>query len=950
MALRDLESLLADFASAFRQHSRLLTLHFGGAGPEADRLLPLTLSGSEQLSQCFRYQLDCLSGDVGIELKTLLGLPVEVGVLTADGSRKPVSGVVTSARTVGSDGGFVKLALTIEPGLALFGLRRTSRVFQDLSVPEIVQQVVAEHNKANPVLAQCFRLQLKLEQPHPARSYTVQHNETDLAFIERLLAEEGIFYRFAFDVSADIPPHTLELVDEVYALDPAPQRVVRFHRADGTEADDTLTDWQSHRVVAPQAVSLSSYDYKQASGLGANETTWHDAGQGGNQAAVTLEDHRAETLYYAADQDGLSRYGKLRQQAYDLQAKSYVGEGNVRALNAGQWFELSGHPAHADDLPEQSQFVVLGLEQTAHNNLPDGLQRQLPSSLLNPAPEQPYRNRISAVRRGIPVIPGYDALSVQAPDELLSGLAQRHARPTAPGPQSATVVGPAGEVVYTDSLGRIKVQFHWQRLNEHPDFGAAFDERSSCWVRVAYPSAGAGFGHQFIPRIGEEVLISFLNGDIDRPICVGVIHNGRHAPPTFGGAGSLPGNKTLSGIKSEEHGGGQYNQLLFDDTPGQVRAQLSSEHGKSQLNLGFLTHPRTSGQAEPRGDGFELRTDRHGAIRAGHGLLLSAEAKQGAGGKQLDREQALSQLTAAQALAQSLGETASHQLADTLETGPATVNEDNAEQSKAKQGHHDHLTQAVKSWANGSNIKDPHGDAAGQQPILLATAPAGIALTTPDALLLASGANLDTVSQRDTQQTTARRWIHNAGKKISLFVQGVADKVNLKLITAKGHAQLHAQSGDVEIAGDKNLRIYACKGKLTAVAKEELLLTCGGAYIRLAGGNIEIHGPGSVSYKGAGHDFSGPASKNIPSPHLPKDTGQHSQKLDFSHLYEGEELSKISYKLKTSEGHIYLGVLDQWGRTQRIYSDKPDNVQVLVGDGDWQAHVDTENPDEFGDL
>jgi type VI secretion system secreted protein VgrG len=493
--------------------------------------------------------------------------------------------------------------------------------------------------------------------------------------------------------------------------------------------------------------------------------------------------------------------------------------------------------------------------------------------------------------------------------------------------------------VYTDSLGRIKVQFHWQRLNEHPDFGAAFDERSSCWVRVAYPSAGAGFGHQFIPRIGEEVLIEFLNGDIDRPICVGVIHNGRHAPPTFGGTGSLPGNKTLSGIKSEEHGGGQYNQLLFDDSPGQVRAQLSSEHGKSQLNLGFLTHPRSSGQAEPRGDGFELRTDRHGAIRAGHGLLLSAEAKQGAGGKQLDREQALSQLTTAQALAQSLGETATHQLADTLETGPTTVDVDNAEQAKTKQGHHDHLTQAVKSWADGTNTKDQHGDAAGQQPILLATAPAGITLTTPDALLLTSGANLDTVSQRDTQQTTARRWIHNAGKKISLFVQGVADKVNLKLITAKGHAQLHAQSGDVEIAGDKDLRIYACKGKLTAVAKEELLLTCGGAYIRLAGGNIEIHGPGSVSYKGATHDMSGPDSMKAPIPVLPSAevVGKHSLRFatEYSdHFFHEMGLSGQPYKIVDEEGKtVNSGTIPKNGKLPRLMFDEKKRLQLIIGDG-----------------
>ncbi|MCQ4146116.1 type VI secretion system Vgr family protein, partial [Vogesella sp. AC12] len=179
---------------------------------------------------------------------------------------------------------------------------------------------------------------------------------------------------------------------------------------------------------------------------------------------------------------------------------------------------------------------------------------------------------------------------------------------------------------------------------------------------------GAGWGHQFIPRLGQEVLVDFIEGDIDRPVITGVLYNGSHPPPAFSGAGSLPGNQTLSGIKSKEHHGGQYNELLFDDSPGEVRAKLSSEHGKTQLNQGYLTHPRADGKAQPRGEGFELRSDRHGAIRAGHGLLLSTEAQAGAGGKQLARDGAQSQLDAALSLAQSLADTASAQLADTLET------------------------------------------------------------------------------------------------------------------------------------------------------------------------------------------------------------------------------------------------------------------------------------------
>ncbi|WP_353326452.1 DUF2345 domain-containing protein, partial [Chitiniphilus shinanonensis] len=193
--------------------------------------------------------------------------------------------------------------------------------------------------------------------------------------------------------------------------------------------------------------------------------------------------------------------------------------------------------------------------------------------------------------------------------------------------------------------------------------------------------------------------------------------------------------------------------------------------------------------------------------------------------------------------------------------------------AKSQQGHLDHLNEALKAWEAGSNT-DPDGKTAqgqaGQQAILLATAPAGIGLTTPSELILHAGHNLDSVSQRDTQQTTARRWLHNVGSKISLFVQGVAEQINLKLIVAKGHANLHAQAGDVEIVGDKNVRLYANKQKFTLAAGQELLATCGGAYIRLKGGDIEIHAPGSVTFKGTGFDFSGPTSMKLSPVNFPR--------------------------------------------------------------------------------
>jgi type VI secretion system secreted protein VgrG len=436
------------------------------------------------------------------------------------------------------------------------------------------------------------------------------------------------------------------------------------------------------------------------------------------------------------------------------------------------------------------------------------------------------------------------------------------------------VVGPEGEEVHTDELGRIKVQFHWQRADEHPGSGANLDDKSSCWLRVAMPSAGAGWGHQFIPRIGQEVLVDFIEGDIDRPVIVGVLYNGSHATPAFSGAGALPANKTLSGIKSKEHQGGQYNELLFDDTPGEVRAKLSSEPGKTQLNQGFLTHPRSNGKAQPRGEGFELRTDQHGAIRAATACCSAPKRKAalGANNWRANTRKASSTPRSASAKAWATpplrnwptawkpGRTPS--TPTTAKTATKTAATCNTTPPHSKPGKPAAIpTKTAKPPATSTQ--------AGQQPLLILSAPAGIASLTEQSQTLSAGTNLNLIAQRDANHTTGRRWLHNVGQHISLFVAGVKDKVALKLIAAKGKVQVQAQSDAMELTADKDVTITSSKERIVVNAKQEILLTSGGGYIRLKGGNIEIHCPGTVSVKGASHNLSGPDQMNPPLPSFP---------------------------------------------------------------------------------
>ena len=901
---------LSDFASPFGQSDRLLTLRFGaGSGVSGDILLPHKIRGREALSECYRHDLQCLSSDAHLELKDLLGLPVEIGVLLADGGRRVLTGLVTEARQLGSDGGFARYGLAVEPALATLRLRHNSRVFQDKSVPEIVRQILDEHIGANPAFTQSFQHRAELARDYPARSCCLQYRESDFAFISRLLREEGISYRFAFEASEVAPVHTLVLFDDAFNPDAAAQPRVRFHRADGTEAEDSITGWQAARKIQSGASRLASFDYKSVSLFSGGEPSRAAQGESGDALASTLEHYDPQTAYYGADTDEIGRYAALRQQARDLATKHFSGESSARALGAGQWFELADHPVHDQDGVEERQFLVTELSFEAENNLPQEI-----STAVTPSPlagegrgeekQSVYHNTFQAVRRGIPVVPEYT---------------QDHAKPKSYGPQTATVVGPADEEIYTDELGRIKIQFHWQRQQ---DGHASLNETSSTWVRVGYPGAGSHWGHQHIPRIGQEVLVNFIENDIDRPVVAGVIHNGTHNPPTFSGAGSLPANKTLSGIKTKEHKGSKYNELLFDDSTGETRAKLSTEHGKTQLNQGYLIHPRTEGKGEPRGEGYELRTDHAGAIRAAKGLIISADARTNAAGRQLDRQEALNQLDAALNLANALSDTAERQLANKTETGKQNqlIEGDKKAGKTARSGHQQHLRDAVESQEKGGNTdkeaKGGNKDQTGGQPLILMTAPAGIALTTPNSMTLSTGTNFDQISQRDTDQTTGRRWVHNVGESISLFVAGASGKVkeSIKLIAAKGKIMIQAQSDEMELTADKNLKLASVTKDITAAAKDGIIATSGGGYARIKGGNIDIHCPGTLEIKAARIALSGPTSLSVAAQQFPTSEMLFDQELVLF-LDNGEPVASRKFALLFEDGASLRGVTDTQGKT-----------------------------------
>jgi type VI secretion system secreted protein VgrG len=896
-----LRNLAASGAALFGQNARLLTLRFSeDSRIREESLLPHRLQGKEGLSQNFRYMLDCLSPDGHIELKTLIGLPIEIGLLLPDGGERLFTGIVTAARRGASDGGFCAYTLTIESALAVLAHRRNSRVFQDKSVPEIVHALLDEHLSGNPVFVASFQVRDKLARTYPPRSYCNQYRETDLAFIERLLAEEGITYRFSQGADQDTPiragslrpgeargtpiVHTLILQDADTLPTDIGDAPIRFHRTDGVETADAIDLWEGERSLQSGAVALESWDYKRAVQLPAADPTAHPGGKAQQDLAATLEDYDAQTAYYGSDPEEMERYARLRQTAKDLAGKRYEGEGTPRHLFPGGRFELADHPVHDQSHPEDRQFIVTGLEFDAQNNLTQDARPRLAGLLGDAAQNRPpYRNRFTALRQDVPIVPDYQST--------------RHSKPTAIGMTTATVVGPEGEEIYTDEHGRIRIQFHWQRPQDHPQGGANFDDKSSTWVRVAYPAAGAQWGTQHIPRIGQEVVIDFIELDIDRPIVTGVVHNGTHPPPTFSGAGSLPANKTLSGHKSKEVKGGGYNELLFDDSTGEIRTKLSSEHGKTQLNQGFLIHPRTDGKGTPRGEGFELRTDKLGALRAAQGILITAEERGQAVGGQLDRDMLLGQLQAAEGIAKSLSDLSQEHGAETTETEAQSQ-----------------LLRHVEHWEHGSNTAQKANAAEGGKPIVAVSGPLGIVAATPESVTVTAGRNIDLVSVRHANFSVGGKWLARIKQSLSVFVH----ELGMKLIAAGGDIDAQAQAGEIRLSAAKrivltsNEEIVLQAPKITAIAR--------GARIDLGGGAITTQCSGTHEQKAATHKLTGPGS-GAPAGAFDPRIDAYDQKLALNWMGTGAPISNRGYRLKLEDGRTLEGVTDAQGNTETLQSD-----------------------------
>lgn len=818
-------------------------------GMNEDILLPQRISGSEAICGGIEYRILCVATEVQLPLKQFIAVPAELQIVTDQGQLRRVCGIVAEACAGQSDGGLATYQLVLRDGLALMEKRVNTRVFRNKQELQIVQLLFEEWRQGNSVLAASLDLAIDAAlaaRSLPARDFTMQHNESDAAFIRRLLRRRGIAWCFQAGSpsgrnTADAPVHTLLLFDDASRLEQNAAGMVRYHRDDATEERDSVTAWSAVRRLQPGKSERYSWDDGHPHSPQFMATQSHggvDQGGNGNRMAASLDDYIVEPPLAAGSHDELRQLGQLAMARHDMDGKCFQGEGCVRDFCAGQWFSLDGH-ADIDSHPvAERSFVITVLSVAASNNLPTGLDARVGRLFsqsgwqCDAGPAQGagadgqatlrYRNRFTCVRRGIAIVPAFDPRSDFPVVRL----------------QSALVVGPAGEEVHCDALGRVKVRFGAMRAPDHAHAngsGASDTERDSAWIRVASswtgngPGSGRQCGTLSLPRIGTEVLIDFLGGDPDRPIIVGQLYNAVGVPPGLSARGALPGNRYLSGMRSREVRGGRGNQLCFDDTPAQISAQLASDQAATQLNLGYLTEPRSDGAGLPRGDGFELRSDASGSVRTARSLLISAWKQLGASGKQLDGSEHAAVMKECLELFSSLGEFAAQHQALALD--------------------------AAGSKALGAAI-------AADQPVVSITAPEGVALSTPKTIAGNAGTNIDLVAQQHLQLSAAQRCNVNAGKGISLF----AHKDGIVQVAHFGKFLLQSQHDLLQADAAKDIRLTAGT-RLVGMAQDEItFMTAGGAYLKLSGGAVELGGPGALTVKTDGHHWNGPGSMKAALP------------------------------------------------------------------------------------
>ncbi len=900
------------------------------------------IEGQHQLNGGLEADLICLSTSAEIALKQFIGVQVAVDQVTDSGQLFRITGIVTEASYGQSDGALTLYKLTLKDATNLWHKRRNSRVFMNKSIIEVTEVLFKEWQEKSPLFATSLSLDLSgLSQSYDIRPFIMQHNESDYDFLTRLWRSEGVSWLidetelFVPHFTAPIHAQKLRLIDDNNQYQALERRSIRYHRSSATEYQDSITGFVAVRTLQPTAVHVQRWQpdaLAHEEGVGSVITT-HIHSEQFDSASLSLEqawhmspawmqDLKGEDQATASSGNQLEKLNQHFTNMYASQAKYFKAYSSVRDSQVGYWFNLQEHPEIDQHDGADQEFLIIAKNFYNQNNLPKDLYQQV-SQLLTQSrwDKHGYEdierqgNELTLIRRQIKTAPEYNP--------------EQH-RPIAY-PQRAKVVGPEGETIHVDEWGRIKVRFLFTRSDDHGHDGGAGsndNDTDSAWVDVLTPWAGEGYGARFLPRIGEVVVIDFFDGNIDRPFVTGRIHEAQRSPTKFDVKGQLPDTKKLSGIRSQEVNGSGFNQLRFDDTTGQISTQLQSSHAATQLNLGNLSHPKEQETSQGRGEGFELRTDAWGAVRAGNGLYISTHKQDQAQGLHLDANESKQQLEGGLNNSKALNEVAKNQQTDPLEVL-------------------DHL----KTFLDQIEQQDKDKAAAFKQAIMVLSAPNSVAVASNEDIHLSADGQISQTAGDTINLSTQKNLIVHAQNKISFF----AAQDGARMYAGKGKIELQAQSDGTDIIARKGIQIISTEDRIEITSPKEIILTADGSQLKINSSGIFPVTGGKLEVKAGQHLFMSGANIVVPKKSLPTIKTPFSNKINYNWNINSEgkkELFIINKKIN-SLIKTHKNDLDKNNNLSslRFYTPEEADFTAMIFNSDYiqlkQNMPDSENIDEL---
>ena len=908
----------------------------------------------EALSALGECRVLAIGRDARLDLSSLTGTALTLHTTRADGTQTARSGVLREAELLGGDGGMARYRLTTVPWLWLTDQQRHSRVFENKPLLDVIDSVLMAYEGYRYTITADARAQIEHLSVRP---YTTQYRETDYGFVARLLAQAGLGWTVVQDASAKAG-HAVVIFGDSRSLPEDEESAgmgVRFHRAHATETADGMQSLLRRLRRTSDRVTVLGWHAGGKRAFAGDALAKPSKGQ--SSESTGLEWFESAGHGALENEDDARRLAEHAMEALRVHADTFVGTGSVRTFRSGTRYRLDDMSALGpqDEEGFEPAFVLSAIEHVGINNLPVGTREALSQRLggfdrylaFDVAPDAPtaaarltglssiqasavqdspdaavlaranevgYANRFACVRADRPWRPA----GRRADGSRL------HDAPAVHGAHTALVVGPDGSdspngrEIHRNRRGDVRVRFHWQ---DDAGEGTAH----SRWVRVAQRQAGAGMGISFVPRIGQEVLVAFLDDDIDQPVVVGAVYNGRgeggvvptpsgrhcgdaddsvfaaardaqasaqgnlaggYAPMWHGAGAAEDGHRNaaaLNGFKTKEFFGQGYNQLVFDDSDKQLRVQMKTTQAATELNLGHLVHQAGNFRGSFRGLGAELRTDAQGAVRGGAGVLLTtygARDAEPAG----DVAGALALAGQADQLARSLNSLVSAhqgvQLAPAVGTVAAKSSTANGEQAPLGAMH-----AALSGTVDGPALGSALGDAASRHraaaqgklphtsdPVVAVAARAGLAQVAGQNMQIVAGESVHWSAGKDQNLAVmgALRWHTGQAAGLVAGVQKGATGAGLSMVSGSGDVMIEAQHDVLSVRAQDTVALEAGKGIELAAHQRLRIANSAGASIVLEGGNITVTAPGRIDVKHGDKRFQGPDQMPYTFPVMPQ--------------------------------------------------------------------------------